>query len=173
MTYRAKPRDSVFAENWGPTRECATAIKKVIAAVGKEPDDRAKLAENLNRAAIMTVSLDLKAEKTTSLKVMHKMAKQLAVAINSNPVAKEATKDFDVAGLCDALRPAKGGRRVSVTEFLVGELLPAIYERRFGAKPVTTHNGGFIKFAHAALKELGVDCSTETIVKAIGRFKKA
>jgi hypothetical protein len=179
MTYKPKARDSVFACRWGSSKECTAAIDKIIVATGKGPDDRTALAKDLDGAHVICVHLDLHTEKRTgakSLKNLRKTAEKLTTAINSNSLAKEATKEFDLDKLCDILRrleAAKRGRHPSLTEYLAGELLPAIYERRFAAKPTVSRDGGFIRFASAALAALNVSCSPETIIKGLTRFRKA
>jgi hypothetical protein len=107
MTYKPKARDSVFACRWGPSKECTAAIDKIIVATGKEPDDRTALAKDLDGAHVICVHLDLHTEKRTgakSLKNLRKTAEKLTTAINSNSLAKEATKEFDLDKLCDILR---------------------------------------------------------------------
>jgi hypothetical protein len=170
--------DSVFSQTWGPTKKCAAAIEKIVAAARKEPDDRVALARDLDGAHIMFVHLHLHTKPAGGAKIksIRKMAEGLATAINSNSRAKEATKETDLAGLCATLRSleaATKGRRPSLTEYLAGELLPAIYERRFSAKPTPTRKGKFLRFAAAALEELGVDCGSETVIKALIRFRRA
>jgi hypothetical protein len=179
MTYKPRLRDSVFACRWGATKECAAAIDKIVAATEKQPDDRAALAKDLDGAHVMFVHLDQYTQPRTganSLKNIRKGAEKLTAAINSNSLAKEALKEFDFDKVCDILRhleTANRGRHPSLTEYLAGELLPAIYERRFRAKPTVTRNGPFIRFAIAALAALNVSCSPETIIKGLTRFRRA
>jgi hypothetical protein len=181
MTYKPKLPigDSIFSQNWGPTKKCAAAIEKIVTATGKEPDDRMALAKDLDGAHIVFASLHLQAEPVggAKLKRIRKMAEKLATAINANSLAKEAAKGIvDLDRLCDELRrleAAKSGRRPSLVEYLAGELLPAIYERRFSAKPTPTRNGVFLRFAAAALGALGVNCSPETVIKGLTRFRRA
>jgi hypothetical protein len=125
MTYKPKLPigDSVFSQNWGPTRKCAAAIEKIIAAARKEPDDRIALAKDLDGAHIIFVSLHLHAKPVggAKLKRIRKMAEKLATAINSNSLAKEATRGIaDLDKLCDELRrveTATGGRQPSLNIF--------------------------------------------------------
>ena len=180
MTYKPKEaRDSVFACRWGQSKECTAAIEKIIAATKKEPDYRTALAKDLDGAHVIFVHRALYYKKRTganSFKNIRKTAEKLTTAINSNSLAKEATKEFGFDKLCDILRhleAANRGRHPSLTEYLAGELLPAIYERRFAAKPTVSRNGGFIRFASAALAALKVSCSPETIIKGLTRFRKA
>jgi hypothetical protein len=180
MTYKPKEaRDSVFACRWGPSKECTAAIDKIIVATGKEPDDRTALARDLDGAHVMFVHRALHYKKRTganSFKNIRKTAEKLTTAINSNSLGKEATKEFDLDKLCDILRhleAANRGRHPSLTEYLAGELLPAIYERRFAAKPTVSRNGPFVRFASAALAALNLSCSSEVIIKGLTRFRKA
>jgi hypothetical protein len=182
MTYKPRVRDSVFACRWGLTNECVAAIDKIVAATKKQPDDSAALAKDLDGAHVMFVHLDQHTQPrqprtgANSLKNIRKDAEKLTAAINSNSLVKEALKEFDFDKLCGVLRhleAANKGRHPSLTEYLAGELLPAIYERRFRAKPTVTRDGPFIKFAGAALAALNVSCSPETIVKGLTRFRRA
>jgi hypothetical protein len=180
MTYKPKLPigDSIFSQTWGPTKKCAAAVEKIVAAARKEPDDRIALARDLDGAHVMFVHLHLHTKPVggAKLKSIRKMAERLATAINSNSRAKEATKETDFAKLCATLRSleaATSGRRPSLTEYLAGELLSAIYERRFSAKPTPTRKGRFLRFAAAALEELGVNCSPELVIKGLTRFRKA
>jgi len=156
------------------------AIDRVVAAVGKNTDDKATLAKDLDGAHVIYVHLDQHTEPRTGkrgLKSIRKDAEALARAIKSNTLAREASKDFvDFDRLCEVLRRAEAahkGRNPSLTEYLAGELLPAIFERRFGTKPTTSPNGAFNRFAVAVLKELEVACSPDTIIKAMTRFRNA
>lgn len=134
MTYRLKLRDSVFAH---PGKESAAAIEKIVAAIGKEPDSRTDLAEDLDSAYGLFAYVSAQTKKKTgptSLKNMRKAAEILAAKINSNWIVKEATKEIDFDKLCDTLRRlevANRGRRPSFVEYVVGELLTQIYKRRF------------------------------------------
>jgi hypothetical protein len=117
MTYKPKARDSVFACRWGSSKECTAAIDKIIAATGKGPDDRTALAKDLDGAHVICVHLDLHTEKRTgakSLKNLRKTAEKLTTAINSNSLAKEATKKFDLDKLCDILRRLEAANRAVI-----------------------------------------------------------
>jgi hypothetical protein len=174
--YRPKPRDSFFAQ---PSKEAEAAIGKIVAAVGKEPDSRPALAEELDSIHGLFVSVSAYTKKRTgpdSLKNIRKAAEVLAAKINSNWIVKEATKEIDLDKLCDTLRRlevANRGRSPSLVEYLVSESLTRTYQRRFGAKPTITRNGTFVRFASAVLAEFDVPCEPETVIKALVRARKA
>jgi len=113
----------------------------------------------------------------TSLKSVRKAVEKAATAINSNSLAKEASKGIaDLDKLCSELRRLEAvpkGRRPSLIEYLAGSSLPVIYELEFRTKPTPTRDGSFVKFAGAALEAFGLRCSPETIIKGLTAFRKA
>jgi hypothetical protein len=72
--------------------------------------------------------------------------------------------------------PAK--RRPSELEWLAGVSLPLVYERHFRHRAGRSRNakgepsGPTVKFVEATLREAGVPCKPETIVRAFGRLAK-
>jgi hypothetical protein len=163
----------------GRAKNSEAAIGKIVAAVGKEPDSRPALAEELDSIHGLFVLVSAHPKKRTgpdSLKNIRKAAEVLAAAISSNWLAKEETKEIDFDKLCDTLRRlevANRGRKPSLVEYVAGELLTQTYKRRFDAKPTITRDGTFLRFVSAFLAEFDVPCSPETVIKALMRARKA
>jgi hypothetical protein len=60
-----------------------------------------------------------------------------------------------------------GASDVSALDQLVGAKLPAIYEEFFRERATTTKEGSYLDFAMQVLKEFGIRCSRETVIKAL------
>jgi hypothetical protein len=154
------------------------ALDRIIAAVGKEPDDRetmASLIEFAYREYLINLSWKgTQAAKTTRLVKRIRIGLEKSTRlIASNPLIKRATSDYDLAALIKALReleawsaqPKRKGRK-SAIDFLAGYQLAAIYDLIFGA----AKNVKRVEFVEAALAELKLSRSRETIITAMRRY---
>ena len=149
------------------------AVDAIIAAVGKKPHDRAKLAVFLNRLQdIVRVNREA---KSPSLKRIRKAIEEAAKMIDFNPAARRL--EPGIAAILDDARhleaaSKKMGRGLSFTDYLCGQLLRELFVFQFG-KATTARNGTYVKFAVAALGALGQKGGPETIVRSITACKKA
>jgi hypothetical protein len=156
------------------------AIDAIIDAVGVEPDDRRTLADDLTKAHVeyqRLTDFQKGQKKTQSLKAIRKAVEALAAMVDANPLARQNVEQIvDLGKLCDMLRrletASRGGRAVSLKDYLVGGLLPSIFEQRFGKPPTTTRGGRFLLFAAAVSDALRLGYGPETILKAFARFKR-
>jgi hypothetical protein len=153
------------------------ALGRIIAVVGREPDDRSQLARDIETAHYEYL-LD-KSFRGTAAAHTHRLVKRIraglvksARLIKSSPLIKRATGDYDLAALIEALleleswqaQPRKReGRKPSAIEFLAGLILPMIYDARFG--PATDRKR--LEFIETALAELKLARARETIITAM------
>lgn len=155
------------------------ALDRIIAVVGREPDNREQLASVIE-AAHCEYLLD-KSWRGTEAAHTRKLLKRIRVGlaksarlIASSSLIKRATSDYDLAALINALReleawsakPKRKGRKPSAIEFLAGYQLAAIYDLIFGA----AKNGKRVEFVEATLAELKLARSRETIITAMRRY---
>jgi hypothetical protein len=145
------------------------AIDTIIAAVGRPPAERAKLAAHLN--SVHSTIRHYRKTKRHSFKSIRTAIEKVASMVDANPVAREALAPelaaiLEKACRLEAASKAKG-RGLSFTTFLCGQMLPWIFEEYFGARATTARNGEYVKFAVAALKALGEKGEPETIIRSM------
>jgi hypothetical protein len=179
---------TVFAR---PSKEREAAIERIVKAAGMEPDNRDKLAVDIERAQLQFALLS-RAEKD-SIKRIYRDLERLAEVINAIPAAKEAIKKFiDFDGASAALRVIKPMPNVSVgrimvgmtpkrrepstVEWFVGYLLAFVFEERFGVRAKYSDRqhpkGAYISFSGAVLAELGLHVDREIIARGFTRLSK-
>jgi hypothetical protein len=148
------------------------AVDAIIAAVGREPRDRAEFAAALDQLQ-ETVRHDREG-KLPNLKRVRKALEAAESVIHSTRLCWSL--EPGIAALIDEIRRLEaeyGGPKLSLTDFLCGYWLPKLYARQFGGKATTTRNGTYVRFAGACLKALGLSLSPETIIRSLTAVKKA
>jgi hypothetical protein len=142
------------------------ALDHIIAAVGKEPADRAKLATHLNQ--VQSIIRQVRGTKRHTLKSIRKAFEEVAVMVETNPAARSLAPE--IAAILDKARHLEAeskGRQLSLTDYLCGVVLPYIFEEQFG-RATTARNGKYVKFANAAL-----GARPETIIRSMTAAKWA
>jgi hypothetical protein len=149
-----------------------TAVDAIIAAVGREPRDRADLAAALDQLQ-ETVRHDREG-KLPNLKRVRKALEAAESIIHSTRLCWSL--EPGIAALLDEIRRLEaeyGGRKLSLTDWLCGYWLPKLFNLQFGGRATTTRNGAYVRFAGASLKALGRKTAPETIVRSLTAVKKA
>jgi hypothetical protein len=169
------------------------AIARIIAAVGKQPDDETKLAEDIEQAFV-EFDIQSKVKRArggdhgAKLRSLRKNLEKEIKLIKSEPFLKKYADDLllvvKALGWYETWRDRHAaqyrvikGRKPSPLEWLAGVLLPIIYVNRFDA-PVTFDrdderkpHGALIGFIAAVLAELGLPYTAESIARAVTRLK--
>jgi hypothetical protein len=148
------------------------ALDAIIAAVGREPADRAKLAAHLN--SVHSTIRHNRKTKHYSLKSIRTAIEEVARMVDSSPAARSLAPELapEIAAILEKVRrlgatsKAKG-RGLSLTDFLCGEMLRWIFEEQFGARATIAPNGAYVRFAGAALKAGGEKVEPGTIIRSM------
>jgi hypothetical protein len=165
--------------------ERKAAVERVIEAVGSDPDSREQLVNDIDAANHAFAMFD--AVRRTEPRRKQE-AERIAIAIRKleslldkyphRKAAIGATLNFKgaLAALAEPEIGPKLPRRTTPIEYLVGVLLPRIFEDRFRLPSKWTRRGGIpdgkvIDFIQATIGQLGVQCSRETIGSALSRMK--
>ena len=153
-------------------------LDRIIAAVGREPDNREYLMRNIEsdcREYWFDIALrGTNAAPTRKLvKRIRRSLEKTARLIESNTLIKQATSEHSLGPLIESLReledwqpPKRKGRSPSALEFLAGALLPMTHRDNFS----DSNGESQVAFAEAVLAELGLGRKRETIVRAMRRF---
>jgi hypothetical protein len=177
------------------------AIERIVKATGRQPDDRNKLAEDIDVADGLFETIDtLRKHKPTAgdrrIDRIQKSMKKLETLINAEPRAKSAIGEalnFNEAekallslkstmpiqigrGRYLEEKQAKG-RRPSLIEWLAGAWLPLVYEKRFGCRATRRlgkdrkPEGAAIDLIEATLAELKLRRGRNSIGRALTRLR--
>lgn len=170
----------------------AAAIARIVAGTGDQPDSEEALAVDIADAATNLAEMEtfkrMRAKGSRKLVTKTRKALERTGKLIARDPLLESTA-ADLSRINERLRhheqwhtahdrKGKNGREPTPTEYLAGEILPGIFERRFDLRVTFTRNrddkpdGALIDFIEAALKEIGVNYSRESIARAITRLRE-
>lgn len=144
-------------------QEIINAAEKLDTLIAADPYISAKL---LNRTTTNPF-----VSTTTPFEIPSMAAPHLSALSLRNELVLVAKNWLDKADLPDERRPSE-------LEWLAGVSLPLVYERHFRHRAGRSRNakgepsGPTVKFVEATLREAGVPCKRETIVRAFSRLAK-
>jgi hypothetical protein len=175
--------------------ERRAALDRIIAAVGKRPNDEIELLLDINNADhVFDWHLEIKDSAAGRARVtnIRKGIEHCLKLIESHPWIKEIAGPYQLARLLTAVRVheqwqksvlrerdkqrGKGLREATAVEWLIGVSLAKVYEKRFGSPTWRRDEGGkpqgpVIDFIEATTAAFNLHCSRELIGRALTRLK--
>jgi hypothetical protein len=193
--YRLPTGSRAFDDEIAPKQ--AAALDRIIKAAGKQPDDEAQLAADIDEADLdYRLHLSKKAARAASHRKaaerIRKSPEKSAKLLDSYPLIKAAAYRRLSSGLRqiirnievwqrrpEAQRHSESRQPAPPLERLAGVSLALVYERRFGGAITFDRGddgkprGPLIDFIEATIAELGLPYSRQSIGTAISDLRTA